>query len=508
MVLSISLNFARLDRSSLVDDEATYAVIAQNTLSSGIWYPLLYRGGRYTNKPPLVVWPVAVAFKLFGIGEFSARLPSAIAGVITIALIYAFGLMVLGRGWALVPALLLASSVPWLTMHGVRSGASDSMLCLLMLLSVVLYLRFRLVGKVSSYYFAGAAVALCALCKGLYVPTVFLVTATIWEFVLARSGAANLSGVGSIGKPLDADAYSWFPRLVQTRGAHRSLQLPMFLYISTAFIYALWMADNFFNVPDFMGKFAAQNFIRHTRGIVPGQLNHGLDYYPKVLVDAFGYWLLAIIPFVFKLFSGRHQNTPQDRVLWFAAIWALVVLVSISCSASKSSWYLFPAFPAIAILLGAGVRELALRLSAQRVSLMGVCVCIVGIGLGLRAASVWQVVTKPGRKVEMHVARDLIENIPEARLYVGIFEKGAKIRPWNIFYASSGVPVMLVSRSELETGCNIVLTDKSQFFGQYKGYDQSRVAKLKKTLETDQDLSLVDLCGGKFHEQFRQLQNS
>jgi len=68
-------------------DEPRYAWIARDMAETGDWVtPRLY-GKPWFEKPPLYYWGAAVCFKLFGVSETAARLPSAISALLaTLAL--------------------------------------------------------------------------------------------------------------------------------------------------------------------------------------------------------------------------------------------------------------------------------------------------------------------------------------------------------------------------------------------------------------------------------------
>src|ERR1700676_2126119 len=58
-------------------DEPRYAWIARDIAETGDWVtPHLY-GQPWFEKPPLFYWGAALSFKLFGVSEAAARLPSA-----------------------------------------------------------------------------------------------------------------------------------------------------------------------------------------------------------------------------------------------------------------------------------------------------------------------------------------------------------------------------------------------------------------------------------------------
>jgi 4-amino-4-deoxy-L-arabinose transferase-like glycosyltransferase len=71
--------------------EGRYAVIAKEMVNSGDWVtPYLWMDGQrvpFLGKPPLYFWCSAACMKVFGINEFSARLPGVISFAITLLII-------------------------------------------------------------------------------------------------------------------------------------------------------------------------------------------------------------------------------------------------------------------------------------------------------------------------------------------------------------------------------------------------------------------------------------
>ncbi|HEY1865685.1 MAG TPA: phospholipid carrier-dependent glycosyltransferase, partial [Candidatus Acidoferrales bacterium] len=101
--------FSGLGRLGLVGpDDPRYAFIARAMLRSGDWVtPRLY-GRPWFEKPVLYYWAAAAAFRLFGVTEFAARLPSALGALLaTLAMAWA-ALRAYGRGAATLVILLLS----------------------------------------------------------------------------------------------------------------------------------------------------------------------------------------------------------------------------------------------------------------------------------------------------------------------------------------------------------------------------------------------------------------
>src|SRR3989344_3337898 len=106
------LFFYKLGQSSLVNwDEAWYAVISRNILTTGDPLNLIYNGLPYIDHPPAGFWLIALSFKLFGINEFTARLASAVAGFISLIVVYFLGKELFNRAVGITSALALSSSV-------------------------------------------------------------------------------------------------------------------------------------------------------------------------------------------------------------------------------------------------------------------------------------------------------------------------------------------------------------------------------------------------------------
>src|SRR5260221_13388852 len=77
--------FAALDTRKLQHpDEGRYAEIAREMAVSGDWVTPRLNDLKYFEKPPLQYWIGAAAFNAFGVSEWTARLPSAVAGVLAV----------------------------------------------------------------------------------------------------------------------------------------------------------------------------------------------------------------------------------------------------------------------------------------------------------------------------------------------------------------------------------------------------------------------------------------
>ncbi|HXY00008.1 MAG TPA: phospholipid carrier-dependent glycosyltransferase, partial [Candidatus Limnocylindrales bacterium] len=92
-------------------DEPRYAWIARDMAETGDWVtPRLY-GKPWFEKPVLYYWGAALSFKLFGVSEVSARLPSAFSALLATLAMAWLALRLYGAETARWLLLLLPTTV-------------------------------------------------------------------------------------------------------------------------------------------------------------------------------------------------------------------------------------------------------------------------------------------------------------------------------------------------------------------------------------------------------------
>ncbi|HEX7216423.1 MAG TPA: glycosyltransferase family 39 protein, partial [Methylomirabilota bacterium] len=88
--------------------EGQHAEIAREMLG-GSWIALRLNGVRYWDKPPLLYWLTATSFTMFGIDEWSARLPSLLGALLAVAGAALLGARLLGSAGGLLAGAALLS---------------------------------------------------------------------------------------------------------------------------------------------------------------------------------------------------------------------------------------------------------------------------------------------------------------------------------------------------------------------------------------------------------------
>ncbi len=91
------------------DVDAVQAQIARNMVQSGDWVTAHLDGVPYLEKSPLKYWMMAVSFAIFGVHDWAARIPVALATILLCWVVARFGAWAFGRTAGLYAGLALAT---------------------------------------------------------------------------------------------------------------------------------------------------------------------------------------------------------------------------------------------------------------------------------------------------------------------------------------------------------------------------------------------------------------
>lgn len=104
--------FSHIHQGTLAVDAIRYAHISHVILDYGEWLQLYdaYDEVVYSNKPPFLMWCLALLFKFFGYSTFIAKLPSAVFAFLAGLVLWALSKSVYGEKAAIFSVLLLVLS--------------------------------------------------------------------------------------------------------------------------------------------------------------------------------------------------------------------------------------------------------------------------------------------------------------------------------------------------------------------------------------------------------------
>jgi len=307
-----------LGATPLVDwDESIYAAVGRAVLDGSAWQ-LEWNGDAYHRKPPLLFWAIAGSYELLGVSELSTRLPSALAGVATVAVVAA---AVSQRAGAL-PALLCTAFLLGSTLFLERGGRRACTDALVILFSTVaLWQATAGPPTRRRAVVAGIAVGLAILSKGvlgLLAPAALLLSAPLdrgrWRLVAGMSGVATLV------------ALPWYATQLWLRGG------------------------------DFVASHVGFELVERALRPIHGS-GAPWSYPLEMLWQNGGVWV-AVVPLVVLLRGVTEPATWRATLPWTCA--AALVLAAAMSMQTKLPWYPLPALPMLAVAAGmslAGTRR-------------------------------------------------------------------------------------------------------------------------------------------------------
>ncbi len=310
-----TLNYRHL----IPSDEGRYAEMAREMLVTGDWITPRYNGYKYFEKPPLQIWATAAAFQAFGIGDWQARLWTALTGFLTILCIGFTGARIYNARAGWLGALVLASSPMW-----VIAGHFNSL---------DLGLSAFLVAALCSLLFAQSSENKTLSRNWMWACWACMALATLSKGVIGIAIPAMVFVVYSIS------AWDWkiWKRLYLISG--------IALYLA---ITAPWFALVARRNPEFLEFFFIHEHLQ--RFTQDDHSRTGPIYYFIPLL------LIGFLPWIAQIPSSIAQAWRERRGYfspsWLLVCWFLVILGFFSISHSKLPGYIIPIFPALAMLVG------------------------------------------------------------------------------------------------------------------------------------------------------------
>ncbi|MEH1809252.1 MAG: ArnT family glycosyltransferase [Nostoc sp.] len=174
------LLFTSGHNSLMAHDEALYASRARLMFDSGNW---IAPWEKAHHKTPGPYWLIASFYKLFGISDTSARLPSMIASIFSLWLVYEIGKIMLGKKLAWLATAILSVEFLWLQYS--RLSTPDVPMIFLVLLAIFSLLKIELHPKYHYFwsFLAGLSLGLGFLVRSfmIFLPIIALLPYLIWE---------------------------------------------------------------------------------------------------------------------------------------------------------------------------------------------------------------------------------------------------------------------------------------------------------------------------------------
>lgn len=308
---SIAVFFRRINVFPLRNwDEAWYAAATENMAGGNYGYIMQFWNGRYYfDHSPLYFWLSTPFFKIFGPGEWQARIVSTTAAVLVTLLIFLIGKKLVNERVGLISAVI------FLTFGGVvmrfAHGNLDALLSSLFLCAFYFYLSSE---KKSVY----------SVLSGI----------SIGFGILVKSWGIGLFPVYSI--------------VIYSLITHKQLPKRFLLILFMAFLTFSWWY--LLGILSFGREFVNWFVLNPSENRLSQPFaTFSLDYVGFALRDI-GLWVLpAVIFIILKIRHNLHDKA--DFVAPFLFV-SLTYIVSLNFLSDKSDWYIIPALPLLALVLG------------------------------------------------------------------------------------------------------------------------------------------------------------
>ena len=328
----------------LMDDtDAVEAQIARTMLSSGDWVTARLDGVKYLEKSPLSWWLMDLGYKLFGVHDWSSRIPYALAAIGLALLTAAFGKWAFGKRAGFCAGLVMASCVGiWLF---TRILIPDILLTFVIALAMWAFLR--VFDDEEKHTALWAYIFFASLALGLLLKSLIGIVFPIGAAVVFLFGTRQL--------------FSWaaWKRLRPLSGMAILLLIAAPWHILATLRNPPYFAWTLKSLPGHYHGFLWFYFINE-------QLLRFLNLrYPRDYdtVPRLWFWLFHLVwlfpwsvylPAVAKLNFKPSSRAGRARLL--ALCWIGFVLVFFTFSTTQE-YYSMPCYPALALLLASAMAE-------------------------------------------------------------------------------------------------------------------------------------------------------
>lgn len=300
-------------------DETRYAVIAREMRETGNWILPRLNGEIYAEKPPLFFW--MVNFSTFFLGENSEltnRLPSALAGLITLLVTFFFGKRLFGARAGFLSAIVLATSFLFIQIS--RWMMLDSLVTLFFLLTLYFFHLGveREEERRKFFLWAGVFTGCGVLTKG---PLAFLPLPIFFASSLFQK---NLRGF-------------WCRDLL--RSFCLSMIIPLIWWIPACWIggreYIHWLLFK-----QAVGTYVEGGAHFHPQPFYFYFIRFPAEFFP---------WIV-FLPSAFIL--GFRKEFGKRKEFLLLVVWFSFLFLFFTFSVGKKDNYLLPLYPAAAVLVG------------------------------------------------------------------------------------------------------------------------------------------------------------
>ncbi len=355
LALVLGTLFCGLGSARLWDrDEPRNARCAQEMLERSDWIVPTFDGELRTHKPILLYWLQLTSYQIFGVHEWSARLPSVLCGLIAVLACYGMATHLFNRRVGVWGAICLSTSVMFIVAS--RAATPDAPLIACCTVTLWLFLRSAYSRQPSgelrfqqpkwidwfSIYIVCAIAILAKGPVGLLLPGMVMGLQLMWQTwptsVTQTNGLWNKGLRGSITFVRHACITAWRMRPFSAMFAVLVIASPWYIMVGLA-TDGVWLREFFWT-----------HNVSRAVSTMEGHSGPPILFYLATLcVGTFPWsiWLGPAYWYAYRLWQTQPAWRPG---LMFCMTWTLVYIVSFSFAATKLPSYVTPCYPAVVMV--------------------------------------------------------------------------------------------------------------------------------------------------------------
>jgi 4-amino-4-deoxy-L-arabinose transferase-like glycosyltransferase len=354
-------------------DEPRFALIAKDMVESGEWFFPRRGGELYPDKPPLFMWSQAIVYKLTGSLRVAFLLPSLVAGLLILVLVYDAGRRLWRPRVGLLAALLLLVT-PQFVLE-TRAGQLDAMVSCWIALGMYGFLRHLLLGPDWRWFYVGfAACGFGIITKGVgFLPILIFLP---WLWARGRGAAAE--------RPRGKNwPHALLGPLVMLAAALTWL-IPMLIQVELANdpAYEAYRDNILF-------KQTGERYLSPSHHFKPAWYFLG-NVIPSL-------WLPVFLLLPWALPAWRRRVARGDARYTLLLGWVALVVLFFSISPAKRGVYILPALPWISLAMAPLLSGLMQRVGVRRLALA----IPSAAALGMWAGGAYLLWIKPEKYAEL-----------------------------------------------------------------------------------------------------------
>ncbi len=338
-----------LSPPSLMDDmDAVQAQMARNMVQSGDWVTPRLDGVVYLEKAPLKTWMTAVCYLIFGVHDWAARLPVALAAILLAWVVARFG------RWAFSPLTGFYAGLVTATCVGLflftRAVMPDVLLTLAVTAALWSFLRALDENEARPRmwaYLLAASLAAGALIKGL-IGILFPLGAGFFYLLLTR----QLFSLRAWRRLYPFTSFLLFLAISAPWHVLATLRNPPYFNFTLHSGPGIWRGFFWF-------YFINEHLLRFLNARYPRDYNT----VPRLYFWAFHLvWFFpwsAYLPSLARLGYRPVDRAGRTRLL---ALLAIAVVMLFFTYSTTQEYYSMPIYPAVALLIGCAMEAYPERL--------------------------------------------------------------------------------------------------------------------------------------------------